>query len=381
MTAIDWIIVAFTVLMGVWGYAQGLLVGALSLAGFAGGGFLGSRLGPLLLEDGSRSPYAPVFALVGAFLIGGILASVLETVGFQLRRRLRGGLGVVDGILGSVLLACAGLGVAWLIGAIALQTPGAREFRRDIQRSAILSRLNETFPPRSILNALARFDAFPSIEGPAPEVAPPTSKIARDPDVRRASQSTVKVLGTACGLGVEGSGWIAGDGIVVTNAHVVAGQDDTTVQLAGEGPRHDADAIWFDSRNDLAILRSSGLSGVRPLALNEDAKVGTSAAVVGYPGNGPLTIRPARLGATSTVISQDSYGRGPVRRMVTALRGTVKSGNSGGPLLDGRGRVLATVFASTTGGGPRGGYGVPDSIVRSALGRAEDRVDTGPCVR
>jgi S1-C subfamily serine protease len=381
MTAIDWIIVAFTVLMAVWGYAQGLVVGALSLAGFAGGGFLGSRLGPLLLEDGSHSPYAPVFALVGAFLIGGILASVLETVGFQLRHRLRGGLGMVDGIGGALLLACAGLGVAWIIGAIALQTPGAREFRRDIQRSAILKRLNAAFPPRSILNTLARFDAFPSIEGPAPEVPPPTSRIARDPDVRRAAESTVKVLGTACGLGVEGSGWIAGDGIVVTNAHVVAGQDDTTLQLEGEGPRHDADAIWFDSRNDLAILRSSGLSGVRPLSMNEDAKVGAAAAVVGYPGNGPLTIRAARLGATSTVISDDSYGRGPVRRLVTALRGTVKSGNSGGPLLDGRGRVLATVFASTTGDGPRGGYGVPDSVVRSALARADERVDTGPCVR
>jgi S1-C subfamily serine protease len=382
MTAIDWIIVAFTVLMAFWGYAQGLVVGALSLCGFAGGGFLGSRLGPLLLEDGSRSPYAPVFALVGAFLLGGILASVLESVGFQLRRRLRNGVGVVaDGVGGALLLAAAGLGIAWMIGAIALQTPGAREFRRDIQRSAILTRLNETFPPRSILNALARFDPFPSIEGPSAEVGPPTSRIARDPDVRRASQSTVKVLGTACGLGVEGSGWVAGDGIVVTNAHVVAGQEDTTVQLVGDGPRHDADAIWFDSRNDLAILRSSGLSGTPALSMNADARVGTSAAVVGYPGNGPLDIRAARLGATTSVISQDSYGRGPVRRRVTAFRGTVRSGNSGGPLIDGRGRVLATVFASTTGGGPRGGYGVPDTIVRDALARADERVDTGPCTR
>ena len=383
MTAIDWIIVAFTILMAGWGYAQGLLVGALSLAGFLGGGFVGSRLGPLLLEDGSRSPYAPVFALVGAFLIGGLLASIFETVGFQLRRRLRGGLGVVDGIGGAVLLAAAGLGLAWMGGAIALQTPGAREFRRDIQRSAILSRLNERFPPRSLLNTLARFDPFPSIEGPAPEVPPPTSRIARDPEVRRAAErSTVKIVGTACGLGVEGSGWVAGsDGTVVTNAHVVAGQEDTTVQVGGDGPRHDADAIWFDSRNDLAILRSSGLAGTPALAIRENARAGTSAAVVGYPGNGPLDIRPARLGETSTVISEDSYGRGPVRRRVTALRGTVRSGNSGGPLIDGRGRVLATVFASTTGGGPRGGYGVPDSIVRDALGRAEERVDTGPCTR
>ncbi|HEX8054985.1 MAG TPA: MarP family serine protease [Thermoleophilaceae bacterium] len=380
MTAIDWIIVAFTVLMAVWGYAQGLLVGALSLAGFVGGGFVGSRLGPLLLDDGSHSPYAPVFALVGAFLIGGVLASVLETVGFQLRRRVRGGLGIVaDGVGGALLLACAGLGLAWMLGAIALQTPGAREFRRDIQRSAILTRLNDAFPPRSLLNTLARFDPSPTFRGPAPEVAPPTSRIARDPDIRRAARSTVKILGTACGLGVEGSGWVAGDGIVVTNAHVVAGQDDTTVQLGGEGPRHDADAIWYDSRNDLAILRSTGLAGTPALTLNEDAEVGASAAVVGYPGNGPLSIRAARLGATTTVLSQDSYGRGPVRRRVTALRGVVRSGNSGGPLVDARGRVLATVFASTTGGGPRGGYGVPDSIVREGLARANERVDTGPC--
>ena len=380
MTAIDWIIVAFTVLMAVWGYAQGLLVGALSLAGFIGGGFLGSRLGPLLLEDGSRSPYAPVFGLIGAFLIGGLAASVAESVGTQLRRRLGGGIGLrLDGVAGALLLACAGLAIAWMGGAIALQTPGAREYRRDIQRSEILSRLNELVPPRAFLNALARFDPVPTIEGPAPEVPAPSSRIARDPEVRAAAQRTVKILGTACGLGVEGSGWIAADGVVVTNAHVVAGQEDTTVQLAGEGPRHDADAIWFDPRNDLAILRSSGISGVEPLDLRVDAPIGTSGAVVGYPGNGPLTIRAARLGQTTTVTSQDSYGRGPIRRRVTALRGTVKSGNSGGPVLDGKGRVLTTVFASTTGGGPRGGYGVPDSIVREALGRADERVDTGPC--
>jgi S1-C subfamily serine protease len=383
MTAVDWIIVVLTSLMAVWGYAQGFAVGAFSLAGFLGGGFVGSRLGPLLLEDGSRSPYAPVFALIGAFLLGGLLASVLETVGFQLRRRMRsGGARLLDGLGGALLLGAAGLGVAWMGGAIALQTPGARELRRDIQRSAILSRLNEVLPPRTVLNALARFDPFPSIEGPDPAVPAPNSRIARDPDVRVAAQRTVKVLGTACGLGVEGSGWVASSGgVVVTNAHVVAGQEDTTVQLGGDGPRHDADAIWFDSRNDLAILRASGLAGARPLSMNENARPGTSGAVVGYPGNGPLDIRPARLGQTQEVVSQDSYGRGPVRRLVTSLRGRVRSGNSGGPMIDGRGRVLTTVFASTTGTGTRGGYGVPDSVVRAALARVDERVDTGPCTR
>src|SRR3954468_8268089 len=126
MTAIDWIIVAFTLLMGVWGYSQGLIVGALSLAGFLGGAFLGSRLGPLLVHDGAHSPYSPLFALGGAFLIGGVLASGLEVLGFRMRRRLGPRLGVLDGIGGAVLIGAAGLVLCWFAGAVALQTPGAR---------------------------------------------------------------------------------------------------------------------------------------------------------------------------------------------------------------------------------------------------------------
>ena len=380
MTAIDWIIVAFTLLMAVWGYAQGLVVGALSLAGFLGGGFLGSRLGPLLLSDGAHSPYAPVFALAGAFVIGGFLASMLEIVGLRLRGYLRGPLGLVDGAGGAALIACTGLVVCWIAGAVALQTPGARGLRQDIQRSSILRRLNDVLPPSTVLNALARFDPFPTIAGPRAEVPPPTSRIARDPEVRAAGRSVVRVLGTACGLGIEGSGWIArGSGVVVTNAHVVAGETDTTVQLRGSGPKLDAEAIWFDPKNDVAILRASGLAGAAPLRMRVAARPGTSGAVLGFPHNGPFFVAPARLGATTTVITQDAYGRGPVERRVTALRGHVRSGNSGGPMVDGDGRVVGTVFAATKGGAQRGGYAVPDTIVRSALRRAGGAVDTGPC--
>ena len=203
VTAIDWIIVAFTSLMGIWGYAQGLIVGALSLAGFGGGAYIGSRLGPLILSNGSHSPYAPLFALTGAFLLGGVLASGLEVLGFRLRRRLPPGLGVVDGFGGAVLLGAAGLVLCWVAGAVALQTPGVRSLRHDIQRSAILTQLNETLPPSgSLLNALARFDPFPQIAGPAPNVAPPSGRTARDPQVRAAGRSVVRALGTACGLTV-----------------------------------------------------------------------------------------------------------------------------------------------------------------------------------
>jgi hypothetical protein len=382
VTPLDWIIVAFTALMAFWGYARGLIVGALSLAGFAGGALLGSRLGPLLLAEGSSSPYAPLVALIGALAFGAVLAAGLELLGFRLSHRLGSRLGILDGVGGAALVGCLGLGLVWIGGAVALHTPGASDLREPIQRSAILQELNERLPPSGpILQALARFDPFPQIEGPAPDVAPPTAAIARDPDVERAGGSVVKVLGTACGLGVQGSGWIAADGVVVTNAHVVAGQDDTTVQVRGEGPSLDAQAIWFDSRNDLAILRVPGVSGVAALRLDVGAEEGASAAILGFPENGPYDVEAGRLGQTSTVVSQDAYGRGPVRRTITALRGLVRSGNSGGPMVDAAGRVVTTIFAASVSDGGRSGFGVPDSIVREALGRASGPVNTGPCAR
>src|SRR5688572_15014691 len=367
--------------MAFWGYTQGLIVGALSLAGFAGGAVVGARVAPLLLAEGAESPYAPLVTLVCAAVIGGIFASGLEIVGFQLRRRIGHRAGALDGAGGAGLLSCLALGLAWIVGAVALQTPGARELRREVQDSEILQRLNAALPPSGpILNALARFDPLPQITGPAPRVGPPDSKIARDPHVQAAADSVVRVLGTACGLGVQGSGWIARDGVVVTNAHVVAGTDDTTVQLEGAGPEHDADVVVFDVTNDIAVLRSSGISGTPALAMNPDAGTGTSAAILGFPENGPYDVEPGRLGPTLTATTQDAYGRGPIRRRITTFRGFVRQGNSGGPVVDGRGRVVATVFASAEGGSSRQGFGVPGTLVGSALDKAHGPVDTGPCV-
>jgi hypothetical protein len=381
LTYLDWIIIAFTVLMAVWGYGQGLIAGGLSLVGFAAGAFIGSRLGPLLLEEGSHSPYAPLSALLGAVLIGGVFASGFELLGFHLRRRLGERIGLLDGVGGAVLVACLGLFLVWIGGAVALQTPGARDLREPIQRSTILKELNAVLPPSGpILQALARFDPFPSINGPSANVPPPDPKIARDPDVAAAQRSVVRVLGTACGLGVQGSGWVADKGVVVTNAHVVAGQDDTTVQVDGEGPGLDAEAIWFDPRNDVSILRVPGVSGLPSLPMNVNADSGTAGAVLGFPENGPYTVAPARLGGTSTVITQDAYGRGPVERAITSIRALVRPGNSGGPVVDRSGRVLATIFAAATRR-RRTGYGVPDTLVRDALQKARGTVDTGSCAQ
>ena len=126
-----------------------------------------------------------------------------------------------------------------------------------------------------------------------------------------------------------------------------------------------------------------GVSGTPPLGLDVNAAVGTSAAILGFPENGPFDVRAGRLGRTGTVISQDAYGRGPTRRSITALRGKVRSGNSGGPMVDAAGKVVTTVFAATVGGGAPGGYGVPDTVVKGALRSADPSrsVSTGPCAR
>jgi S1-C subfamily serine protease len=251
-----------------------------------------------------------------------------------------------------------------------------------VQRSKILGAVYRKVPPTGgFLNALARFDPFPAVTGEVPRLRRPNGRLARDPEVRTATRSTVRVLGNACGLGIEGSGWVAGKGIVVTNAHVIAGEHDTTVQPLGNGERFDAQAIWFDPKNDVAILRARAIASIPPLQLNTNAPSGTAGAVIGYPENGPLDVQAARVGPTITALSQDAYGRGPLRRRITTLRGLVRSGNSGGPLVDGRGRVLTTIFASSATRGQEAGYGVPDSVVADALARAKAPVGTGPCTR
>ena len=380
MTTLDWIVVAFTVLLAINGLRQGFIVGALQLAGFAAGALLGSRIGPLLLQDGSQSPYAPLFALCGAVLLGTFLGGWLQLAGAALRARLRlPGLDAVDGGLGAVLGAFLALAIAWIVGAVALQTPGIG-LRRDAQRSQILRVLNDALPPSGpILNALAKFDPLPQFAGPSPEgVAAPPPRIARDPDVRAAARSVVRVLGTACGLAVEGSGWVARPGLVVTNAHVVAGEDDTSVQAEGRGPKLAARVVLFDRTNDIALLRVPAL-GAPPLP-SAKATPGRAGAVLGFPHNGPYRVSAARMGQTQDVLAPDAYGEGQAHRMITTFRGAVRSGNSGGPLIDDAGRVAGTVFASAVHARPRAGYAVPTEIVRRHVaGAGSRRVSTGRC--
>jgi S1-C subfamily serine protease len=360
VTRLDWLIVIFAALLAIFGFRRGFIVAVLSFGGFAIGAFLGTRLGPLVLSQGAASPYAPAFGLIGALLAGAILATGFEGVGLRLRRVLvLPGLGLVDGTLGALLSAALGLAIAWIFAAVVLQTAPTARLRADIQRSEILRELNQLLPPSGpILNVLASLDPLPAIAGPLPSsVGPPPALIAHEPGIRAASHSVVRVLGTACGLEIEGSGWVADPGVVVTNAHVVAGEHDTTVEVEGREPALSAYAIAFDPTNDVAVLRVPGLS-LPSLTLAVNPPSGSAGAILGYPEDGPFDALPGRIGATQHIITDNAYGRGPVSRLLTPLRGLVRPGNSGGPVVDREGRVLTTVFASTTGGGTPGGYGV-----------------------
>ncbi|MGB8003591.1 MAG: CvpA family protein, partial [Gaiellaceae bacterium] len=325
---------------------------------------------------GTSSPYTPLASLAGA-AVGAILLETLGTLaGSALRSRVRRRkLSTFDATGGLVLGTLTGLTVVWVLGAVALLLPGQTDLRRGAQSSALLQRLNEVVPPANILNALARIDPFPTIAGPAAPVAPPDPRLAHAAGVRRAAPSVVRVLGTACGVGVEGTGWVGRSDLIVTAAHVVAGQQDTVIELQS-GARVPADVVAFDRRNDVAVLHVDGL-GLRALTLTSP-KAGTAVAVLGFPENGPFVVTPGRIGRTSVVLAEDAYGAGPVTRPITSLGGRVRHGDSGAPAVDARGAVEATVFAARLRGS--GGYGVPANAVKDALDSASTApVSTGGC--
>lgn len=379
MTALDWGIAAFTFVLALWGFRQGLIVGALALGGLAGGAVLGSRLAPVFLEHGSNSPYAPLAALVGAIVVGSVTLALAASLGERLRESAvrRPFWEVVDGIGGALLLAALGLGVVWVLAAVAVYYPSSDGLRREVQKSLLVGAVNDVMPPSGpLMQALHRIDPVPQFAASPGAIARPDQGTGSEAAVRAAAESVVKVSGTCRGFGVMGTGWAVSENTFVTNAHVVAGQDDTRVE-SNDGQSSAAAVVAYNPRNDIAILRADvDLPALPALAR---APRGTAGAVIGYPNDGPLTITPARAGETRVLLGDDAYGGGPYERIMVTLRGRVQQGNSGGPLVDAQGRVMGTVFAATTEG-PPGGLAVPNGVLARISARATgEEVDTGDC--
>jgi S1-C subfamily serine protease len=375
VTAVDWIALGLILFSAIGGWRRGLIASALSLAGIALGAYAGSRIAPHLLNGGSRSAWTPLAGLVGAFAG----AALLQSLGSIAGSFLRGGLKLtpfrfVDSAGGIFVGAATGLVIVWVAGATALLVPGQTAVRREVLRSEIVRQLNQAVPPARLLHLLAKVDPFPSIVGPAAPSKPASPAIVRKLGVVAAEASVVKIVGIACGIGVEGSGWFATRHLVVTAAHVVAGDRSITVDIPNRGTHH-AVAVAFDPHNDVAVLRVAGATAT-PLRTAEPTP-GTPVAILGYPDNGPLTAIPGRVGTTATVLTRDAYGHGPVERTITAVAGHVRHGNSGGPAVDANGVVRATIFAARLGSPT--GYGIPPSIVAQNLRSSQRPVSTGSC--
>jgi uncharacterized membrane protein required for colicin V production len=374
----DWIAIAIVLVSAVGGFRRGLVLSAFSLVGLAVGAYVGSRVAPHLVHGGSNSKWTPVAALVGAVLGAVLLQFGALVAGSFIRGGMRfTPLRLIDSAGGLLLGGAIGLAIVWVGASVALLTPGRTAFRQQVERSAIVKQLDSALPPRTLLNLLARIDPFPSIVGPKAPTLPPSKGVLRDPSIRASTTRIVKVLGTACGVGVEGSGWLGGRSLVVTAAHVVAGESDTEVRIPGDVlPFRPATIVLLDVHNDVAVLRVSGVD-LEPLRL-ADPRAGAAVAILGYPLDGGLTATPGRMGRTATVLTQDALGHGPVARTITAVAGRVVHGDSGGPAVDAAGRVESMIFAQRRGSAS--GYGVPPSIIRSDLARAGTHgVPVGTC--
>jgi hypothetical protein len=375
VSATDLLLIAWIAIFAVQGAYRGLLAQALSLIGFGIGALAGSWVAPQFLAD--NSPWVAFASLVGAVLGASLLGAASVTLAESPRRFLafRPGLRLLDSVGGVGLGGALGLALAWLLAVVALHQPGLG-FRNDVRNSTILPKLMRAVPPDRVLQALNRFDPFPELAlggGPLP---PPDASVLQSPGAMTAAGSVVKLHGTACGLGTQGSGWVVRKGLVATNTHVIAGEHETTI-LAPNGQTLDAQPVYVDSQNDVALLRVPSLA-LDPLAVDRDGEFPRKVVILGYPRDGPLTGTAATAGSPRTVIAPDAYDRRVSARMIVPLRGNVQPGESGGPVVDSRGRVIAMVFA----GAKRGpsGFAIPVELVLRGVSTPLHPVSSGPCV-
>ena len=357
------------------GFYRGFAAQALSLGGLFLGAVVGSFVAPYLLSE--NSPWTPLAGLTGALVGAFVLGAAGAALGQPARAFLaaRPGLALADRVGGVAAGGFLGLALGWLVAVLALQQP-VLGLRAEVRASTILPKLVHAVPPDSVLAALNRFDPLPLLPGLEGRLPPPDPGVPRSPGARAAAESVLKVHGTACGVGTQGSGWVVDRGLVATNAHVIAGQEDTSV-LAPNGQSLNAQPVYVDAANDVALLRVRGLEAAS-LRTGSEIELPRPVALLGYPRNGGLAVTAGTAGDRRTVIAPDAYEQRVRPRVVVPLRGRVQPGESGGPVVDRRGRVLAMIFGGTRTG--RGGYAVPVELVLNAFEERLRPVEAGPCL-
>ncbi|WP_406003611.1 MarP family serine protease [Streptomyces sp. NBC_00829] len=397
MNVLDILLLVAAVWFAIVGYRQGFVVGILSVIGFLGGGLVAVYLLPViwgqLTNDSDVSTTAAVVAVVIVIVCASVGQAFTTHLGNKLRRYITWSPArALDATGGALVNVVAMLLVAWLIGS-ALAGTALPTLGKEVRSSKVLLGVSRVMPSQAgtwftdFSSVLAQ-NGFPQVfspfsNEPITEVKAPDPALAGSPVAARAQQSIVKVVGTAqsCSKVLEGTGFVFADRRVMTNAHVVGGVDEPTVQIGGEGKLYDAKVVLYDWQRDIAVLDVPDLKA-KPLRFaDSDAHSGNGAIVAGFPENGSYDVRSARVRGRINANGPDIYHRGTVRRDVYSLFTTVRQGNSGGPLLTPDGRVYGVIFARSLDD-PDTGYALSADEIRDDISRglsANQQIDSQGC--
>jgi len=389
VNALDWVLVVLALAYAVSGYWQGFISGAFATGGLLLGGLLGVWLAPKLLGDSAPALWVSLAALFVVLVCASFGQAVLQYVGARLRDRIRWQpVRALDAVGGAALSMVAVLVVAWALG-VAVSGAKLPWVSKQVRSSVVLGRVDGVMPAEAVqalnsFNDVVGSSFFPRYLEPfAPEriinVGPPPGRIGRDPDIVAAQRSVLKIRGeNSCGRGVEGSGFLYSPTRVMTNAHVVAGVDHPSVLVNGD--EVPATVVYYNPDIDVAILAVDGAAAPY-LRFDRSGEAGDPAAVLGYPQDGPYNVQAARIRSEQRLRSPDIYGHGTVLRQVYSLRGLVRPGNSGGPLVAPSGKVYGVIFAASVTDGETG-YALTAEQVSQAAARglsADRQVGTGTC--
>lgn len=397
MNVLDILLLLAAVWFAIVGFRQGFVVGILSVIGFLGGGLVAVYLLPViwdaLTDNAEVSTTAAVVAVVVVIVCASVGQALTTHLGNKLRRYITWSPArALDATGGALVNVVAMLLVAWLIGSALAQTT-MPTIGKEVRQSQVLLGVQEVLPRKAdtwfddFTSILAR-NGFPQVfspfaNEPITEVQPPDPALANSPVATRAKRSIVKVMGTApdCGKVLEGTGFVFAERRVMTNAHVVGGVDEPTVQIGGEGRKYDATVVLYDWRRDIAVLDVPELKAPALRFSEDDADRDDDAIVAGFPENGAYDVRAARVRGRITANGPDIYHRDTVGRDVYSLYATVRQGNSGGPLLTPEGEVYGVVFAKSLDDAQTGYALTADEIQEDiAEGRtAAQQVDSDSC--
>ena len=388
MNILDWCLVVLALAYALSGYWQGFITGASATAGLLLGGLAGFWLAPILLGDAAPSLWVSLGALFVVLVMASLGQAVLQYVGTRVRARITWQpIRAVDAVGGAVLSVFAVLLVAWGLG-VAISGSQIPGISPQVRESRVLIRVNDVMPIQA-QQALRSFDkvvgsAFPRYLEPfAPEriarVPQADQRVLRDPDIRDAARSVYKIRSNnRCGSGVEGTGFLYAPTKLMTNAHVVAGVTEPMVQVGEQSVR--GTVVYYNPDVDIAVIDVPGLDGPT-IRFDRGGKEGQQGAALGFPQDGPFDAQPVRIRSEQRLRSPDIYGNGTVTRNVFALRGVIRPGNSGGPVVSTQGRVLGVVFAASVSDSDTGYALTADQVGQAAATglRSEEKVSSGNC--